>query len=69
MALHPGMQDLSLLPEDRSEQPTGASNNGVQDSTADFGRQAVEAIVDEVEKRVAAFLQNPAQHQGHGAPM
>jgi hypothetical protein len=69
MHVDPGMQDLSMLPADRSAKLIGASNNGVQDSSADFGRQATDAIVAEVEKRVREFLAQPGQYQGHGSPM
>ncbi|NLG50484.1 MAG: creatininase family protein [Chloroflexi bacterium] len=69
MHLDPGMQDLSTLPTDRSVAPIGASNNGIQDANAEFGRQAVEAIVAEVKKRIDEFLAHPERYQGHGAPM
>ena len=67
--LDPGMQDLSLLPADRETPLIGASNNGVQDANADFGRQATEMIVAAVEERVQEFLANPGRYQGHGSPM
>lgn len=66
MYLDPGMQDLSTLPADRSIAPIGASNNGVQDSNVEFGRQAAEAIVAAVRQRVTDFLQNPGHYRGHG---
>lgn len=69
MYLDPGMQDLSLLPADRSARLVGVSANGVQDSNAEFGRQAVEAIVAAVGERVREFLQHPERYQGHGSPM
>ena len=69
MYLDPGMQDLSLLPKDPGVSLVGASNNGVQDSNAEFGRQAVDAIVAAVRDRVKEFLDHPERHQGHGAPM
>jgi hypothetical protein len=62
MYLDPGMQDLSLLPEDPSVPPIGTSDNGVQDSNADFGRRAVEAIVARVRDRVAGFLEHPERY-------
>jgi creatinine amidohydrolase len=68
MYLDSGMQDLSTLPTDRSVAPIGASNNGVQDANAEFGRQATEAIVAAVGERVAEFLAHPERYQGHGAP-
>jgi len=69
MYLDPGMQDLSTLPEDRSVNPIGASNNGVQDSNVEFGRRACEAIVEQVRARVEKFLDHPQRFAGHGAPM
>ena len=69
MYLDPGMQDLSTLPSDRSESPIGASNNGVQDSNAEFGEQAVEAIVGAVQERVEGLLKEQGKYQGHGSPM
>jgi creatinine amidohydrolase len=69
MHLDPGMQDLSLLPEDRDTPPVGASNNGVQDASADFGRQATEAIAAAVRERVTDLLEHWDQYQGHGSPM
>jgi len=69
MYLDPGMQDLSVLPADPAEPLVGASNNGVQGSTAEFGRRAVEAIIEKVRARVAEFLDAPDRFRGHGAPM
>ncbi|HRU05542.1 MAG TPA: creatininase family protein [Candidatus Brocadiia bacterium] len=69
MHLDPGMQDLSLLPADRGAKLVGVSNNGVQDSNAEFGRQVTEAIVEAVRGRVAELLENNDRYQGHGAPM
>ncbi len=69
MALDAGMQDLSTLPTDRSVPPIGASNDGVQDSSAEWGRSAVDAIVARVRVRVTEFLEHPERIGGHGAPM
>ena len=69
MHLDPGMQDLSTLPTDRSIAPIGASNNGIQDSNAELGQQATEAIIAAVKERVDDFLAHLDQYQGHGAPM
>jgi creatinine amidohydrolase len=69
MYLDPGMQDLCLLPTDREVRPIGASNNGVQDSSAEFGRVAIEAIVAAVRERVTEFLAHPERYRGHGSPM
>ncbi|OGV63716.1 MAG: hypothetical protein A3K19_17140 [Lentisphaerae bacterium RIFOXYB12_FULL_65_16] len=69
MHLDPGMQNLSVLPQDRAVKPIGASNNGVQDANPEFGRQATDAIVAALQTRVVAFLEHPEQYQGHGSPM
>jgi creatinine amidohydrolase len=69
MHLDPGMQDLSTLPADRESRLIGATNNGVQDSSADFGQRITEAIVDAVQQRVEAFLAHPERYIGHGAPV
>jgi creatinine amidohydrolase len=69
MHLDPGMQDLSLLPADRKVKPIGVSNNGIQDSTAEFGRVATDAIVEAVRERVQGFLAAPEKFQGHGCPV
>jgi len=69
MHLDPGMQDLTVLPDDRSEKPIGASNNGVQESSAEFGQQTADAIVQAVRARVKELLTNYDRYQGHGSPM
>lgn len=69
MHLDPGMQDLSVLPDDRSNKLVGASNNGVQDSNAEFGQKASDAIIQAVRTRVEYLLKNHDQYQGHGSPM
>ena len=69
MHLDPGMQNLSLLPCDPDEKPVGASNNGVREANAEFGRQATSAIVQAVRTRVEEFLKNTGAYQGHGSPM
>ena len=69
MYLDPGMQDLTTLPGDRTAQPIGASNNGIQNSNAEFGHQASAAIVSAVRERVNEFLEHPERYQGHGSPM
>ena len=69
MHLDPGMQDLSVLPDDPSKKLVGASNNGVQESSAEFGRTATDAIIQVVRTRVEKLLQNHNHYQGHGSPM
>ncbi len=67
MYLDSGMQDVSVL--DPGKPPIGASDDGIQESSAEFGRQAVEAIVTAVRTRVSEFLAHPERYQGHGSPM
>ena len=69
MHLDPGMQDIARVQEDPKEKPVGASDNGILEANAEFGRQATNAIVNAVRSRVEEFLSNSAAHQGHGAPM
>ena len=70
MALDPeGNTDLSFLPKDRSQPPIGASNNGVQDASVEWGEQIIKAIAKEVDKRVRYLLEHGARMQGHGAPI
>lgn len=69
MHLDPGMQDLSALPADPNAPLIGVSGNGVQESSADFGRQATQAIVEAVRARVTELLKNHGRYQGHGSPM
>lgn len=69
MHLNPGMQDLDVLSKDGSEKPIGASNNGIQESSAEFGRQATDAIVQAVRLRIEEFLAHRDRYQGHGSPM
>ncbi len=68
MALDPGMQDLAVF-EGRSEPPIGASDNGIIESSAEFGERAIDAIVERVGRRVNYLLQNHGRYQGHGAPL
>jgi creatinine amidohydrolase len=69
MYLDPGMQDLGVLQDDGNEKPIGASNNRIQESNTEFGRQAVDAIVQAVRARVEEFLVHSDRYQGHGSPM
>lgn len=69
LALDPGMTDLSLLPQDRSQPPIGATNNGIQDASAEWGEQIVVAIVARVEQKVRYLLAHHRELWGHGAPM
>jgi len=68
MYLDPGMQDMSVLPENESDL-IGVSPDRVKDSTPEFGCKAVNAIIEVVKSRVNDFLENPDKYQGHGSPM
>jgi len=69
MHLDPGMQDISILNNSSNDKPIGASDNGIEDSTPEFGKKAVEAIIEAVSLKVTYFLENPNEFQGHGSPM
>jgi len=69
LALDPGMTDLSLLPADRSQPPVGASNNGVQDASAEWGEEIVAAIVEQVDQKIRYLMEHHHELWGHGAPM
>jgi creatinine amidohydrolase len=69
MALDPGMQDLSRVADAPDTKPIGASNNGVEQSSEEYGRTAAEAIVERVTARVAELLSDADKYRGHGAPM
>lgn len=69
MYLDPGMQDVSVLQKSTNKKPIGASDNGIEDSNAEFGKKAVDAIVNAVDLRVLEFLESPKKFQGHGSPM
>ncbi len=68
MHLDPGMQDLAALPSGPDAYFVGVSDNGVRESSAAFGAQAVAAIVAAVQARVTDLLANHDQLQGHGCP-
>ena len=69
MHLDPGMQDISVLHNGSNDKPIGASDNGIEDSTSEFGKEAVEAIIEAVSLKVSYFLENPDEFQDHGSPM
>ncbi|MBI5091923.1 MAG: creatininase family protein [Candidatus Hydrogenedentes bacterium] len=68
MALDPGMVDLGAL-RGSSAPPIGASNNGVENASAEFGEKAAQAIVERVAPIVGHLLENHERYQGHGAPL
>jgi creatinine amidohydrolase len=66
MALHPQTVDLGLLPP-KGEPLIGAGGRmAPQDSTADFGRETIEAAVDVAVKEVAHRLANKRRYFSHG---
>ena len=67
MALDPGMQNLAPL-GDGSIPPIGASNNGIQDASPEFGECASAAIVRRVGEVVGHLLERPEAYRGHGCP-
>jgi creatinine amidohydrolase len=69
MALDPGMQDLRLVADAPGKPPIGASNNGVEQSSVEYGEMGVAAVVEKVTARIADLLENRSRHGGHGAPM
>ena len=58
MHLDPGMQELSALSGDKGVKPVGASNNGMRESSSEFGARATEAIVSVLRGRVEELLKN-----------
>jgi len=68
MTLDPGMQDLSVL-GDRTSPPIGASDNGILESSGEFGEQAIAAIVARVDSIVSHLLDRFDEYQGHGCPI
>jgi len=68
MHLDPGMQDLTPL-QQTDYLPIGASNNGILESTAEWGERATDAITEVVDARLRHLLAHQDRYQGHGAPM
>ena len=68
MHLDPGMQDLTPL-QKADYPPIGASNNGILESTPEWGERATEAVAEAVDARLQHLLANQDRYQGHGAPM
>jgi creatinine amidohydrolase len=66
MHLHPDAVDLSILPP-KGEKLVGVGGHmDPQDSTAEFGRETLEAAADLVVKEVNHRLENPGRYRGHG---
>lgn len=57
MALEPDLVDLSRLGEDRSVRPVGVFGDDPRDASAEFGREAVDAIVGRLVERAGALLE------------
>lgn len=62
------MTDLSKIKGAAKMAPIGISNNGVEDSSADFGKTVVDAISERVATKVKYLLDHYDEFQGHGAP-
>ena len=56
MALEPDLVDLSPLGEDRSEAPIGVFGDDPRDASAEFGREAVEAVVQRMVEKANSLL-------------
>ena len=66
MALHPDCVDLSVLPP-KGEKLIGAGGKiPPQDSTAEFGRQTIEAAAEIIVREVRHRLDKPGMYRGHG---
>ncbi|OFX13682.1 MAG: hypothetical protein A2Z18_09670 [Armatimonadetes bacterium RBG_16_58_9] len=63
MALFPGSADLSLLP------PEVRREKWVDSVSAEYGRKAIDLIIDRVLARVEDMLKNPGKYLGHCTPM
>ncbi|MDX9972005.1 MAG: creatininase family protein [FCB group bacterium] len=68
MALEPGLSDLSII-EGRGDPAIGATDNGVLESSAEFGERAIAAIVERVDITVHHLLDDFDGYQRHGAPL
>jgi len=66
MALHPETVDLSLLPPKGCKLVGAGGRLAPQDSTAEFGRQTLEAAADIVVREVRHRLEHPDLYGGHG---
>ncbi len=66
MALHPQTVDLGKLPP-KGEKLIGVGGKmAPQDSTAEFGRETIEAVTDIAVKEVLHRLENKSRYFGHG---
>jgi len=63
MALDQDSVNLSLLPDEKRQA------DWVKDVSAEFGRKAVDAIVERVLQRVDEMLSEPQKYLGHYTPM
>jgi creatinine amidohydrolase len=65
--LHPDAVDISVLPPKGTKLVGAGGHMEPQDSTAEFGRETLEAAAELVLKEVEDRLENPGRYRGHGA--
>lgn len=68
MSLDPGMCDLAAL-RGETGPPVGATDNGILESSPEFGERAAAAIVERADRTVRHLLEHFDRYQGHGAPL
>lgn len=67
LELVPELVDLSQLPSDPQERPVGViTSRPVREASAEFGKRAVDLIVERATAQVAARLRNPQLYYEHG---
>jgi hypothetical protein len=69
LAMDPDLVDLSQQPADKSTPLIAIQTHPdkpVQDSSAEFGEEAIELMVKRVNEQVKHRLENPDEYYGHG---
>jgi creatinine amidohydrolase len=66
LALHPETVDLSLLPPKGQKLIGAGGKMAPQDSTAEFGRQTMEAAAEVACHEIRHRLEHPEMYRGHG---
>jgi creatinine amidohydrolase len=67
MALLPGLADLSELPPDKSARLVGVlSARPVQESSAEYGEEAIRLLVERITAQVRDRLEHPEAYYNHG---
>jgi creatinine amidohydrolase len=67
--LHPDAVDISVLPPKGTKLVGAGGHMEPQDSTAEFGRETLEAAAELVLKEVGDRLENPRRYWGNGASL